>query len=149
MSSFMRKRLVVTAAAAGLLLVGLREASPAASWDPAVWTEEDTVELRTQRPGEEPHWFPVWFVVIDGQMYVRLGSRAAERFETSQTKPVLGVRIEGQEFDSIEAMPAGDMIEAVGRSMAQKYWSDLLIRFFPHPLTLRLAPAASGTPAAS
>ena len=41
-------------------------------WDPAAWTEENTVELRTTDPGDEAHWFPVWLVVLDGKLYVRL-----------------------------------------------------------------------------
>jgi hypothetical protein len=30
------------------------------------------------------------------------------------------------------------MAEKVAAAIAQKYWSDVVIRWFPHPLTVRL-----------
>lgn len=113
---------------------------PSEAWTPEAWQEESTIELRTTRPGEEPHWFKVWFVVIDGQLYVRLGSRAAERFEENTTRPFMAVRIAGQEFPRVEGIPAPEMVEAVAAAMADKHWSDLFVRHFAHPLTLRLVP---------
>jgi hypothetical protein len=35
------------------------------------------------------------------------------------------------------------MADAVAQAMADKYWSDVFVRFFSHPLTLRLVPPAS------
>ena len=32
------------------------------------------------------------------------------------------------------------MAEKVAAAMGDKYWSDVFVRFFSHPLTLRLAP---------
>ena len=32
------------------------------------------------------------------------------------------------------------MAERVAAAMADKYWSDIFVRFFAHPLTLRLKP---------
>ena len=116
--------------------------APATAWDPARWSAEDTVELRTTAPGEEPHWFKVWLVVLDGQLYVRLGGRAAGRFEGNVTKPVIGVRIAGLEFDHVTGTSAPDMVGNVADAMADKYWSDVFVRFVSHPLTLKLAPAS-------
>ena len=116
--------------------------APATSWDPARWSAEDTVELRTTAPGEEPHWFKVWLVVLDGQLYVRLGGRAAGRFESNVTKPVIGVRIAGLEFDHVTGTAAPAMVGNVADAMADKYWSDVFVRFVNHPLTLKLAPAS-------
>ncbi len=136
--------------AAASFVVGLgpasAEAQPAAqaAWEPAAWAAQETVELRTADPGEAPHWFPVWLVVIDGQLYVRLGSRAAGRVERSTTAPDLGVRIAGREFDRVKGVAAPEMAEQVARAMADKYWSDLFVRLFPHPLTLRLEPEPGG-----
>lgn len=112
----------------------------AADWTPTAWTEERTVDLTTVGPSEGPHTFPVWFVVLDGQLYVRLGSRAAGRIEDSTTKPYVGVTIAGQHFDRVKGDPAPDMAARVGTAMGEKYWSDVLIKYFSHPLTLRLAP---------
>ena len=55
----------------------------AADWTPRAWAEESTIELRTTAAGEEAHWFPVWLVVIDDQLYVRLGRRAVGRIEAT------------------------------------------------------------------
>jgi hypothetical protein len=107
----------------------------------------DTLELRTTDPGADPHWSPVWVAVLDEQVYVRLGGRAAGRIERNTTAPFVGVRIGGHEFERVRAEPAPDMADRVAKEMAEKYWSDLFIRFFPHPMTLRLVPEP--TPAAS
>ncbi len=116
----------------------------AAWWTPRDWKDANTIELRTTAAGESPHWFPVWVVVIDDQVYVRLGSRAAGRIENNQTKPFVDVRIAGQQFDRVRGTPAPDYAERVAKAMADKYWSDVIIHHFSHPLTLRLAPEPGG-----
>lgn len=136
MDSFSWRSLGVACLVAGLCA----SRAAAATWDPAAWKAEDTVELRTDVPGEGPHWFPVWIVVIDGQAYVRLGSRAAGRVERSGTKPYLGVRIAGQEFDRVSGVAVPEMAGKVAAAMGEKYWSDIFVRLVPHPLTLRLEP---------
>lgn len=112
----------------------------AADWTPALWLDESTVDLRTTHAGADPHWFPVWPAVIDGELYVRLGSRAAGRIEQNATAPHVGVRIGGEAFERVRVEPAPGMADRVAGELAQKYWSDVFIRFFPHPLTLRLVP---------
>jgi hypothetical protein len=115
-------------------------APAAAEWNPQAFAHEETLQLRTVGPEEGEYWFPVWLVVIDEQVYVRLGSRAADRVKRSATAPYLGVKIAGQQFDRVKGEEAPEMADAVAGAMAEKYWSDLLIRFLPHPLTLRLIP---------
>src|SRR5262244_3799102 len=110
----------------------------AASWTPRDWKDANTIELRTTAPGDSPHWFPVWLVVVDDQVYVRLGSRAAGRIERNTTAPYVGVRVAGQEFPRVKGVPAPEKTEGVAHAMADKYWSDVLVRHFNHPLTLRL-----------
>jgi len=112
----------------------------AAEWKPRMYSAESTLELRTTAPGEGDHWFPVWLVVLDDQVYVRLGTRAAGRIEQNTTKPYVGVRVAGGQFDRIKGVPAPESAERVARAMADKYWSDVIIRHMAHPLTLRLAP---------
>ncbi len=123
----------------GLALV---EAAPAvaAQWNPAAFAKEDTLKLRTTGPEEGEYWFPVWLVVIDGDVYVRLGSRAAGRVERNVTAPYLGVEVAGQRFDHVRGVPAPDDAARVARAMAEKYTSDLIVRWMSHPLTLRLVP---------
>lgn len=125
---------------AAILLVSTTHA---AEWDPAAFAKENTLELRTAASGEGEHWSPVWLVVVDDQVYVRLGSRAAERIETNTAKPYVGVRLAGQQFDRVKGEAAPDKAGAVGAAMGEKYWSDVLIRHFSHPLTLRLVPEQS------
>src|SRR5213593_3543608 len=131
----MRKPL---AAAAFIVLV----AAPAgaAEWKPRTYASDNTLQLRTTAPGEGDHWFPVWLVVLDDQVYVRLGTRAAGRIERNTTTPYVGVRVAGQQFDRIKAVAAPESVERVAHAMADKYWSDVLVRHMDHPLTMRLAP---------
>jgi len=109
-----------------------------AEWDPEAFRNEETLEFLTVGAAEGEHWSPVWLVVLDGQVYIRLGSRAAGRIEGNTTAPYLGVKIAGEQFARVRADPAPDMAEPVAAAMADKYWSDLFVRYFSHPLTMRL-----------
>ena len=132
-----------------LSLCAWTAAAEAASWTPDKWAGEDTIEIRTTAPGEQPHWFPVWLVVLDGQVYVRLGSRASERIASNQTAPYVGIRIAGEASIASRLRPQ-TATAAVAEGMGKKYWSDLWVRYFSHPLTLRLVapPAPGSAPAA-
>jgi len=44
----------------------------------------------------------------------------------------------------VRAVPAPDYAERVAKAMAAKYWSDLIVHHFSHPLTLRLVPEPGG-----
>jgi len=134
----MTRRWLVALAAA---LLYAAPVACAASWDPATFSKQDTLKLRTNCPSEGEYWFPVWLVIVDGQVYVRLGSRAAGRIACNATAPFVGVEIAGQRFDHIRGEPAPDSAERVNRAMAEKYTSDIFVRFFSHPVTLRLMPA--------
>ena len=136
----MRTMAVALIATATLLLArGGTAAEP--HWTPGLWVDEDTVELRTTRGDEGPHWFKVWVAVVDDQLYARLGRRAADRIEHNTTAPEVAVRIAGQEFDHVRVENAPEMTERVAAELAEKYWTDVLVRFMPHPLTVRLIPS--------
>jgi hypothetical protein len=125
----------------GLLALVLIAARPVeAAWDPEKYRELDTLEFLTVGPEEGEHWSIVWLVVLDGQVYIRLGSRAADRMKTNTTTPIVKVRIGGEEFDKVRAEEAPEMVDRVAAAMGEKYTSDILIRYFDHPLTMRLAP---------
>ena len=133
--------------ALGLLALGIAgtlRAEPPPGWTPDAWTSENTVEIRTTDPAAEPHWFPVWFVVLDGQVYVRLGSRAAGRFDRNLTKPVVAVRIAGKTFEHVRGVVVPEMTDRVQAAMAEKYWleGDFIVRRIHHPYTMRLEPEA-------
>jgi hypothetical protein len=127
----------------GALAVLVVAAAGAASWTPREWATASTIELRTKCPGEAEHWFPVWVVVLDDQVYVRLGTRAANRIACNETSPYLGVRIGGQQFDRVQGVPVPGDAGRVAQAMAAKYWSDLIVHYMSHPLTLRLVPEST------
>lgn len=142
----MTRLAAVLAAVTLAVCVRSATAAEAPQWTPGLWVDQDTVELRTQRPGEAPHWFKVWVAVIDDQLYVRLGRRASERIEHNTTAPEVGVRIAGQEFDHVRVENAPEMADRVAAELAEKYWTDVLVRFMSHPLTVRLVPATPAAP---
>jgi hypothetical protein len=131
-------------------LRGLLSPASATEWSPELFVAAETIELRTIGTEEGEYWFPVWVVVIDGQTYVRLGSRAAERVRNNQTGSEIAVRVGDRQFDPVRVEDVPELADRVAEEMAEKYWSDVFIRFFPHPLTLRLMmqPAADGKAAA-
>ena len=100
--------------------------------------DEATLEVLTVDHAGHEHWSKFWWVIVDGQLYLRLGSRGADRIEGNRNKPFVSVKIGGQRFDDVRAIPAPEKAEAVAEAMAKKYTLDLLIRYFPHPLTVRL-----------
>src|SRR5215831_14635987 len=128
------------APALGLLLIGLgvaatsgRAAQPPSDWKPAAYAAESTIRLRTTDPAEGEHWFPVWLVVLDGEVYVRLGTRAAGRIQGNTTNPFIAVQIAGQEFDHVKFTEVPDHAERVAKAMGDKYWSDVTVRYVSHP----------------
>jgi len=123
------------------VLHGLPAAAEApADWSPARWANENTLQLTTDRPDEGAYTFPVWLVALDDQLYVRLGGRAADRVEKSKSAPYVGVTVAGRHFEHVRCQPVPDAAPRVAEAMSQKYWSDLIIHHFPHPLTCRLVP---------
>ncbi len=130
----------VLSAAAVIGMVTLSFAGEPSGWTPDTIARQSTVKLRTTGPEEGEYWFPVWVVVVDNQVYVRLGSRAAGRVERNTTAPYLGVEIAGQRFDKVRGVPAPESAQRVAAAMADKYWSDIFVHHFSHPLTLRLVP---------
>ena len=115
-------------------------AAPVPGWTPGAWASEDTLQLTTDRPDEGSYTFPVWLVVVDDQVYVRLGGRAADRVQKSKGAPYVGVMVAGTRFEKVRCEPAPEQVASVAEAMGKKYTSDLLIRYLPHPLTCRLVP---------
>jgi hypothetical protein len=109
-------------------------------WNPDKWAAEETLQFRTECPDEGEYWSPVWLVVLDGDVWVRLGTRAAGRVDCSRSKPFTSVRIAGLEFPEVEMVPVPEMAERVAAAMGEKYTSDFFIRFFSHPYTMKLVP---------
>lgn len=113
------------------------------TWDPAAFRELDTLEFLTVGPEEGKHWSTVWLVVLDDQVYVRLGTRAAGRMQQNTTTPLVAVRIGGREYEHVRTEEAKLMVERVAAAMAEKYTTDILVHYTNHPLTMRLVPEPS------
>jgi hypothetical protein len=122
-------------------------AAVAADWAPELFREAETIDLRTIGSDEGEYWFPIWVVVIDDQVFVRLGSRAAERVRANQAGTQVALRVGEVQFNEVQAEQASDYEARVADAMAAKYWTDIFVRYFPHPMTLRLS-VASEKPAA-
>lgn len=136
----MHKAMIGSGLAVMLLVAALPTAAAESHWDPEAFSSESTLQLLTTGAEEGAHWSTVWLVVLDGEVYVRLGTRAAERFRSNVTTPYVKVRIAGKEFPSVRAEPVPGAEDRVAQAMADKYWSDILVRWMEHPLTLRLRP---------
>lgn len=126
----------------GSFLVSMRGDATDAHWMPAGWKDVDTLEMLTVGAEEGEHWFKLWLVVIDDDVYVRLGTKATERVRHNTTAPFVGIRIGGQQFDRVTLVDVPDFTGRVATAMAEKYWSDVLVRLVSHPMTARLEPAA-------
>lgn len=133
------KRYVSTVCSLALSLMLLT--TPAmAGWDPSRYAGESTLEFLTVSPEDGEHWSTVWLVVIDDQVYVRLGSRAAARMNENTRTPIVSIRLAGEEFAEIEAVSVPEMAEQVATAMAEKYSTDVFVRYLSHPLTMKLRP---------
>jgi len=132
-----------TALAAALVTLVLA-AGARADWNPEALATQGTLELLTVVPDEGEHWSTVWLVVIDGQVFVRLGNRAADRVRNSTRWPYVDVRIAGDVFPNVRVEPTPQMAERVAAAMGEKYWFDVVFRHLPHHLTARLVPGDPG-----
>ena len=108
----------------------------AQDWE--AFTDESTLEVLTVDQSAQEHWSKFWLVVINGQMYLRLGTRGVARIEGNTKKPFVSIKIAEQRFDNVRVIPEPGMAEQVAAAIAKKYPSDLIIRWIPHPLTVRL-----------
>jgi GGDEF domain-containing protein len=82
----------------------------------------------------------VWLVVIDGDVYVNLGKRAAERLRANTRAPFVSVRIAGREFGRIRADPAQERQKEVAAAIAAKYWTGFLVPYTAPSQVMRLRP---------
>jgi hypothetical protein len=115
-------------------------------WDPNAFRDLSTLQIMTTAPEEGEHWSKLWLVVIDGQVYVRLGDRSYGRVQKNTTNPYLKVKVGDQEFDKVRVDPALDMKDKVAAAMADKYFMDFLVRHESHPMTARLVPEPAAAP---
>jgi hypothetical protein len=135
------QRIVLRAVAVATMVMTAGFVS-AAEWDPARFAYEDVLEFRSVSEEGDEHWSKVWLVVLDAELYVRLGSRAVERIEANVEAPYVGIRIADEQFDRVLTEAQPEMVERVSEAMADKYWTDFMASLFEHPLTLKLVEEA-------
>jgi len=125
-----------------IALIGAARASDNAvpRWDPNAFRDLSTLQIMTVGPDEGEHWSKLWLVVIDGQLYVRLGDRSFGRVQKNTANPYVKVKVADKEFDKVRLEGASDMTDKVAAAMADKYFMDILIRHESHPMTARLVP---------
>lgn len=120
-------------------------AADATPWNPAAFAEEDTLEFFTVNAEGEEHWATVWFVLIDGEPYIRLGARAQERITQNINRPIVRIRVGGQTYEDIRVEEVPERNDDVAIAMGDKYWSAGLMRYMPERYTGRLTPASAGS----
>jgi hypothetical protein len=113
----------------------------AEEWNPQRFADHDVLEMLTVDADDGEHWSKVWLVVVDGQIFVRLGERAAGRVQGSTRWPYVDVRIGDDVFRNVRVEPTPQLEDRVAEAMAEKYWFDVFVRHLAHPLTARLVPA--------
>jgi hypothetical protein len=124
----------------GVLLCSALATTASAAWDPEAYTNEDVLEFYTVTEDGDEHWSKVWLVVLEGDVYIRLGGRAGDRIDGNSLKQHVKIRVAGEEFDQVLLEDASEQAEAVAAQMGEKYWSDIFIKYVDHPYTLRLKP---------
>lgn len=133
---------VVASAVFWIALMGGPSAAnnPVPGWDTDAFRDQSTLQIMTIGPEEGEHWSKLWLVVIDGQLYVRLGDRSFGRVQKNTASPFVKVKVGDREFDKVRLEAAPDMKDKVASAMADKYFMDILVRHQSHPMTARLVP---------
>lgn len=116
-------------------------------WSPGMFRDESVIEVYTVGPDGSGHWSSLWVVVVDGNPYLRLGTRAATRIRENRDAPYIRVRVAGQEFERVKVVEAPEMTDRVMEAFAQKYWLDSLIRPFRREMIARLVKEDAAKPA--
>lgn len=121
--------------------------NPVPGWDPNAFSDQSTLQMMTVGPEEGEHWSRLWLVVIDNQLYVRLGDRAFGRVQKNTASPYVRVKIGDKVFDKVRLEATPDMADKVATAMAAKYFMDILVRHASHPMTARLVAEPTPAPA--
>lgn len=109
-----------------------------AEWDVDSFTDEDTLAFFTVNAQGEEHWATVWFVELDGDVYIRLGGRAEKRIAENVNTPYVKMRVGGKEFDEVLVEEAPDREQDVAVGMGDKYLTAYFMKWMPDRYTARL-----------
>src|SRR5262245_42070807 len=67
-------------------------------------TDASIREVLTVDQNAQEHWSKVWLVVMNGQLYLRLGTRGAARVEGNTNKP-FSIKIAEHRSDNVRVIP--------------------------------------------
>jgi len=141
-----RRTWLAAASALGLALLGA--AAPArAEWpDWQAIAGVPVIKILTTDADGDARETRVWFVLIEGQPYLR--TRDSRWLANLRRDPRCRLRIEGREYAAHATEVTGEaMVEAVDAASREKYgWQERLIHVFRTrtPEILRLTPRATG-----
>lgn len=121
------------------LFLSILFASPAwAAWDVSSFADEDTLQFFTVNSEGEEHWATVWFIELDGEVYIRLGGRAEKRIAGNVNKPHVKVRIGDEEFAQVLVEETPSKIQDVAVAMGEKYLTAYFMKWMPDRYTAKL-----------
>lgn len=109
-----------------------------AEWDLEAFTDADTLQFFTVNTQDEEHWATVWFVELDGDVYIRLGERAEKRITENVNTPYVKMRVGGKEFDGVLVEEAPDREQDVAVGMGDKYLTAYFMKWMPDRYTAKL-----------
>ena len=68
-------------------------------------TDASTREVLTVDQNAQEHWSKVWLVVMNGQLYLSLGTRSGARVEGNTKKPFVSIKSAEHRFDNVRVLP--------------------------------------------
>ena len=130
----------ITGSFVALLLLPLVAVANEPDWQ--ALSHVEVIEVVTRDEDGDLRDRPVWFVEVDGAIYLR--SSGSRWIQNLRRDPELLVRIEGVEYPLRAVEVSGDeMVAAVDAASAEKYgWQNSVITFFRQdaPDLMRLEP---------
>jgi len=132
--------------ASALSVLTLATAARAEYPDWQALADVPVIEVLTVDEDGDARETKVWFVLVDGEPYLRTSD--SRWLENLRRDPDLGLRIEDREYEArAEEIPGESIVEQVDAASAEKYgWQERFIHVFRMrtPEILKLAPRAAG-----
>jgi hypothetical protein len=142
-SNHLSQRLRAFAAALPLLLAASHADAEYPDWSSVA--EVPVIEIITTDADGDSRVTKVWFVLVDGEAYLRTND--SRWLANLRRSPELGLRIDGHDYEAAaREVPGDEIIESVDAASAEKYgWQETLIHPFRirTPQILKLAPRPS------
>ncbi len=110
--------------------------------------EIEVIEVVTRDADGDLRETKVWFVLLDGEPYLR--TSRSRWLDNLRRDPDLTLRIEGREYEArVEELAGDEIVERVDRASAEKYgWQERLLHVFRvrTPDILKITPRPTSSP---